>query len=162
MVPTTGTGRTIAMEPPATGDCGGAPSEGRASARPEPPSSLLIIEELEVLVHICGFLAQPKDLGRLACTSRAFGRKTSWKCAGMGEGEGAAQWSVVDETLGDNGGSGARDGKRSLGGAKLAGSDALWTSVAHRKSPGPSVVLSEVSWPLRGGIDSALPLGIWC
>lgn len=85
------------MEPPATGDCGGA-AEGGASARPEPPSSLLIIEELEVLVHICGFLAQPKDLGRLACTSRAFGRmKISWKCAGMGEGEGAAQWSVVDE-----------------------------------------------------------------
>ena len=36
------------------------------------------IEEIELLVLICGFLA-PKDIGRLACTSASFGRKTKWR-----------------------------------------------------------------------------------
>ena len=54
------------------------------------------IEEVEVLVRICSFLAL-KALGRLSCVSRIFGRKTSWK-GNVVDGDGTEQRSVVDET----------------------------------------------------------------
>jgi hypothetical protein len=41
------------------------------------PLGLGDIEEVDVLLRICGLLV-PKDLGRLACVSASFGRKTAW------------------------------------------------------------------------------------
>ena len=53
------------------------------------------IEEAEVLVQVCRFLG-PKDLGRLACVSSSFGRKTCWeRMVGVGSVE---LRSVVEET----------------------------------------------------------------
>ena len=44
------------------------------------PIGLGDIEEVEVLVRICGCL-KPKDLGRLACVSGSFGRTIGWQCS---------------------------------------------------------------------------------
>ena len=49
-----------------------------------------------MLVRICSFLDQPRDRGRLACASSAFGRATAWRRIAVGQG--AMQWSVVEES----------------------------------------------------------------
>ncbi len=53
------------------------------------------IEEVELLVRICSFLA-PKDLGRLARVSASFGRKTGWQRSAVGGR--MEQRSAVEET----------------------------------------------------------------
>ncbi len=52
------------------------------------------IEELEVLLAICGFLL-PKELAKLACVSRCFGRRIAWAADDGTEPE----WrSIVEES----------------------------------------------------------------
>ena len=73
---------------------------------PEPLSRLGLgnLEELDVLLHICSFLAA-RELGRLACVSRCFGRKTEWVSAEDTEpslprslvSESARQWVLARE-----------------------------------------------------------------
>jgi hypothetical protein len=65
-------------------------------ATPEPRGLADMAIEKELLVHICSFLDRPKDLGRLACATSAFGRKTAWERS-MVDG-GAEQRSVVEES----------------------------------------------------------------
>jgi hypothetical protein len=60
------------------------------------PIGLGDIEEVEVLVRICGCL-KPKDLGRLACVSGSFGRTIGWQCSVV-DGGATEQRSVVEET----------------------------------------------------------------
>ena len=55
------------------------------------------IGELDVLLHICNFVEMPKDLGRLACASSVFGRKSAWACESL-DGNSAVLWSVVEES----------------------------------------------------------------
>jgi hypothetical protein len=61
---------------------------------PKPLLAFGYIEEIELLAHICSFLAS-KDLGRLVCVSASFGRKTDWQRSE--EGGGTQQLSVMEE-----------------------------------------------------------------
>eukprot|EP01046_Picozoa_sp_COSAG06_P049978 COSAG06_NODE_7807_length_2365_cov_5.041005_2_plen_236_part_00 len=84
-----------APTPTAVDDDVDAPAAALAAMTPPMPATeplgLGDIEEVDVLLHICGLLV-PKDLGRLACVSASFGRKTVWPHS-AGE-----LWSVVEET----------------------------------------------------------------
>lgn len=67
---------------------------GRPHSTSEEPN-LDIIEDVEVLLHICGYIEQPKILGRLACVSSSFGRPFAWPSVAV---VGREQWSVVEES----------------------------------------------------------------
>lgn len=70
-------------------------STARGTSEPEfmvEPPPFGGIEEVELLVRICGML-EPKYLGRLACVSATFGRKISWPGRGT-----PGERSVVEET----------------------------------------------------------------
>ena len=70
-----------------------APEPVAAEQEEEP--SLGDIEEVAIVLHICGFLSA-KDLGRLACVSRGFREKMEWPSAVGGEAQEAAR-SIVEE-----------------------------------------------------------------
>ena len=71
------------------------PEPGLKAERKVPPALFGDIEVPELLLGICGWLDSPRDLGRLACTSRAFVRRTAWE----GSTAGSIEWrSVIDES----------------------------------------------------------------
>lgn len=53
----------------------------RSPRRTRAVLSLGDIEEQELLLSICSHLNSPRDLGRLACVSRAFGTPADWRIA---------------------------------------------------------------------------------
>jgi hypothetical protein len=86
-----------AVPPAALEDREAAEATAMAEDALEPLLGLGQIEEVEVLVCICSYLA-PKELGRLACVSASFGRKTAWQRSPPAAGESTEQRSVVEET----------------------------------------------------------------
>jgi len=71
-----------------------APMLAPEQDEPKPLLAFGYIEVIELLAHICSFLAS-KDLGRLVCVSASFGRKTDWQRSE--EGGGTQQLSVMEE-----------------------------------------------------------------
>ena len=69
-------------------------------AEPGPGPGLDTLEDLDVVLRICGFLGL-KDLGRLACVSRCFGGRLPWPSRGAAVVGGAPPpraWNVVEES----------------------------------------------------------------